>query len=210
MHDTTRVPGPIPTRPGAGSDARSAPAPRAFSLRTTDVVLAGLLAAFFAAFTYFPIHHTDVWAHLRFGQEIVRQHALPRHEPFPESLGVDKEAPYIHYQWLAQAGAYLIYEAGAALSPADADHRLGGGALFLVTAHALVLVLRFLLLYLAFVRLTDSPPVALLGVVLAGGMGLVVHLMILSPQVLGELAFAAVLLALSRPVPSRRALVWVP
>jgi hypothetical protein len=141
----------------------------------------------------------------------VRQRALPKHEPFPETDGfADKAAQYINYQWIAQAGSYLVYEAGAALSPADADHQLGGGALFLVTTHALILVLRFVLLYFAFQRLSGSPPVALLGVALVGGMGLLVHLPIIRPQILGELAFAAVLLPLSRPVPSRRALVLVP
>jgi hypothetical protein len=66
------------------------------------------------------------------------------------------------------------------------------------------------LLYLAFVRLSGSPPVAVLGVALVCGMGMVVHLPITRPQVLGELAFAAVLLPLSRPQLSRRALVLVP
>jgi hypothetical protein len=207
MHDTPRVSAEPPPAP-AGLDPD---APTPFALRTSHVVLAGLLAAFFAAFSHFPLWHTDVWAHLRYGQEIVRQRALPTHEPFPETEGfADKAAQYINYQWVAQAGAYLVYQAGAALSPADDDHRLGGGALFLVTAHALLLVLRFVLLYLAFRRLSDSPPVALVGVALVGVMGMLVHLPITRPQVIGELAFAAVLLPLSRPKLSRRAVVLVP
>jgi hypothetical protein len=195
---------------GAGIDFSDRNSPLApFYLRTSHVVLAGLLAVFFAAFTHLPLWHTDVWGHLRFGQEIVSRRALPEHEPFPESFA-DKEAPYIHYQWLAQAGAYLVYEAGAALSPPDDDHRLGGGALLLVGAHGFVVVLRFLLLYLAFRRLGGSSPVAVLGVTLVCVLSLPVHLPITRPQVLGELAFAAVLLPLSRPVLSRRALVLVP
>ncbi len=202
MNDTTRVLAQPPT-----SNSLLAP----LHFHTSHVVFAGLLAAFFAIFSQFPMWHTDVWAHLRFGQEIVRQRALPGHEPFPETEGfADKEATYIHYQWLAQAGAYLIYEAGAGLSPADADHRLGGGVLLLVTVHALILVLRFVLLYVAFRRLSGSPPIALLGVALVCGMGLLVHLRIIRPQILGELAFAAVLVPLSRPQLSRRALVLVP
>jgi hypothetical protein len=215
MHDTTRVSADPPRQPLPApgrldlADPNSRPSP--FSFRTSEVVLVGLLAAFFAIFSHFPLWHTDVWAHLRFGQEIVRQRALPKHEPFPETEGfADKAAPYVHYQWLAQAGAFLIYEAGADLSPPDADHRLGGGALFLVTTHALIVVLRFVLLYLAFRRLSGSSPVALLGVALVGGMGALVHLPITRPQVIGELGFAAVLLPLSRPQLSRRALVLVP
>jgi len=240
MHDTPRVSGEPPREPAAEAASPAAPAgappddgadeelivvgagidftdpnsPLApLYLRTSHVVLVGLLALFAAAFSHFPVWHTDVWAHLRFGEEIVndlvRHHRLPEHEPFPESFA-DKEAQYVHYQWVAQAGAYLIYEAGAALSPPDAEHRLGGGALFLVTAHALILVLRFVLLYVAFRRLTDSPPVAVLGVGLVCVMGLFVHLPILRPQILGELAFAAVLVPLSRPLLSRRALLLVP
>jgi hypothetical protein len=203
-----------PREPDAGSDVRNQKSrPALLAIRTSHVLLIGFLALFATAFSYFPVWHTDVWAHLRFGQEIVRDlvhsHRLPQHEPFPESMA-NKEAQYIHYQWIAQAGGYLLYEAGAALSPPDADHRLGGGALFLVTAHALILVLRFGLLYVAFHRLSDSPAVALLGVVLVCGMGLFVHLYILRPQILGELAFAALLVPLSRPLLSRRALVLVP
>jgi hypothetical protein len=196
---------------GAGfdlSDPNSALAP--FYCRTSHVVLVGFLAAFFTVFTLCPVWYTDVWAHLRFGQEIVRQCELPKHEPFPESFA-NKEAEYTHYQWLAQAGAYLLYQAGGALAGGDADHRLAGGAVFLASAHATILVLRLLLLYLAFQRLSKSPPVALLGVALVAGMGLMVHLIILRPQILGELAFAAVLLPLSRPLPSwRAAWLWVP
>jgi hypothetical protein len=185
--------------------------PGLFALRTSHVVLAALLAAFFALFSHLPVWHTDIWAHMRFGQEIVRNRALPEHEPFPESEGfADKAAQYVNYQWIAQAGAYLIYEAGAALSPADDDHRLGGGALFLVVTHDLLLVLRFVILYFAFRRLSGSPPVAVLGVAAVCVMGMLVHLPIIRPQVIGELAFAAVLLPLSRPVLSRRALLLVP
>jgi hypothetical protein len=194
---------------GAGLDLADPNSPLApLYFRTSHVVLAVFLAVLFAAFTHLPVWHTDVWAHLRFGEEIVR-HEWPRHEPFPESFA-DKGPQYIHYQWLAQAGAYLVYEAGAALSAPDPDHQLGGGALMLVTVHALIVCLRLLLLYLAFQRLTGSPPVALLGVLLVAVMGAVVHLWILRPQILGELAFAAVLLPLSRPLLSRRALIAVP
>jgi hypothetical protein len=199
---------------GAGIDLADPKSPLApLYFRNTHFVLLLFLAGFFAVVTHLPAWHTDVWAHLRFGQEIVHDlihdHRLPQHEPFPESYA-NKEAQYIHYQWLAQSGAYLIYQAGAALSPPDDDHQIGGGALLLMTAHAAIVVLRFLLLFLAFNRLTNSPPAAFLGVLVVGLMGAVVHLWILRPQILGELAFAAVLLPLSRPVLSRRALVLVP
>src|SRR5207302_550384 len=48
------------------------------------------------------------------------------------------------------------------------------------------------------------------GVGMVFGMSLFCHLRILRPQILGELAFAGLLLVLSRPVLSRRALFFVP
>jgi hypothetical protein len=195
---------------GAGIDFTDPNSPLApFYMRVTDVVAAAFLAIVFSLMTQaVPIHHTDVWAHLRFGEEIV-QGRWPQHEPFPESYA-DKEAPYIHYQWLVQAGGYLIYMAGHKLAAADSDHQLAGGALLLTSVQALIVVLRLLLLYLAFKRLTNSPPIALVGIVLVTAMSSVVHLGIIRPQIVGELAFAAVLLALSRPVLSKRALIAVP
>jgi hypothetical protein len=196
---------------GAGIDFTDPNSPLApLYFRASHVLAAVFLACTFVFFTWLVlVFHTDVWAHLRFGQEIVRQGRLPEHEPFPESFA-DKEAPYVHYQWVAQAGAYLVFELGRALSAPDAGHQLGGGAMLLTTAHAAVVTLRFLLLFWAFGRLTRSPAFALAGVVLVALLGSFVHLFIIRPQILGELGFAAVLLALSRPVLSRRALVGVP
>ncbi len=195
---------------GAGIDFTDPNSPLApYYLRATDVAAAAFLTMVFSLITLsIPLYHTDIWAHLRFGEEIV-QGRWPQHEPFPESYA-DKEAPYVHYQWLVQAGGYLIYTAGHKLAPADPDHQLAAGALFLTTAQALIVTLRLLLLYLAFKRLTNSPPVALAGIMLVALMGSFVHLFIIRPQIVGELAFAAVLLALSRPVLSKRAIVVVP
>ena len=195
---------------GAGIDFTDPNSPLApLYLRGSHVLFVTFLAVLFAWATHWPVFHTDVWAHLRFGEAIVKTRALPAHEDFPESFA-DHEAPYIHYQWLAQAGAYLVFAAGEALSAPDADARLGGGALMLSTAHGLIVVLRLVLLFVAFRRLTGSPAAAAAGAFLVALMGAFVHLYILRPQILGELAFAAVLAALARPVLSRRALVLVP
>ena len=71
-------------------------------------------------------------------------------------------------------------------------------------------MLCFVVLLWAFRRLTGSLPYALVGVLLVVAMSIAVHLRILRPQILGELAFATLLLALSKPVLSRRALVLIP
>ena len=201
--------------------ARLAP----FYLRTGHVVAAIVLAVVFAWMTHVRMWHTDVWAHLRFGEFIAQEHRLPDHEPFASCA--DHSAPYVNYQWLTQLGAYLLFEAGSSLAIQDFEHRLGGGVLFLQTAHALVVTLRLFVLLLAFRRLTGSLPFALLGVLAVLVMGWLNHIPVIRPQILGELAFAALLLALSRPpspLPlspaagergwgeglSRRALLWVP
>src|SRR5262249_53371932 len=152
---------------------------------------------------------TDVWGHLRFGEYIVQNHALPKHETFSGDFA-DQQAEYVNFQWLAQAGGYLLFDLGRHLAGGNADAQLGGGALMLSLAHATILTLRLALLLAAFRRFTHSIAWALAGVVLVTGMAAFNHLWILRPQVLGELAFAALLLALSRPVLSRRALVGVP
>src|SRR5947209_7600203 len=88
-------------------------------LHNSHIVAVALLGVLFVLLTHTPVWHTDVWAHLRFGEEIVRQRGLPEHETFPESFA-DQQARYIHFQWLAQAGAYLLFEFGQALSAPDA------------------------------------------------------------------------------------------
>ena len=195
---------------GAGIDCTTPPSSRAsWSCQVSHVLTALILGLIFLLVCWYPLWHTDLWGHLRFGEQIVRQRGWPAHEPFPESMA-DKEAPYIHFQWLTQVGAYLIFEAGRWLSAPDADHQLGGGALMLGQAHAALVVLRFLLLFWAFQRLTNSPALALAGLVLVLIPSVAIHLRIIRPQILGELGFAAVLFALSRPILSRWALLGVP
>jgi hypothetical protein len=195
---------------GAGFDWSDPNSPLAhFYLTRAHVAAVGFLALVFAVLSHFPVWHTDFWGHLRFGEYIVQNHALPKHETFSGDFA-DQQAEYVNFQWLAQAGGYLLFDLGRHLAGGDADAQLGGGALMLSLAHATILTLRLALLLAAFRRLTHSIAWALAGVVLVTGMAAFNHLWILRPQVLGELAFAALLLALSRPVLSRRALVGVP
>jgi hypothetical protein len=196
---------------GAGIDFTDPNSPLApYYFRVSHVVAAAFLGVVFAAMTHLvPVWHTDVWGHVRFGEEIVKTMRLPEYEPFPGSPA-EKDKPYIHFQWAAQAGGYLLYKAGEALSPPDPDHQLGGGAAMLTTAHALIVTLRLLVILLACYRLTGSMPFGILGAALTRLMGVFVHLGVLRPQIVGELGFAVVLLALSRPVLSRRAVILLP
>jgi hypothetical protein len=178
-------------------------------LHTAGAVAVVALALIFVALTYVPIKHTDVWAHLRFGEVIAREHGLPEHEPFAETFA-DKDIPLVNFYWLDQLGAYLLFEWGSKLGGPDEDHRLGAGCVFLGAAFAGIVTLRLGLLLLAFRRLCGSTGTALVGMLLVVLMSLFVHLLILRPQVTGELAFAALLVPLSRPIVSRRGVVLMP
>jgi hypothetical protein len=180
-----------------------------FRLRGSYAAAAIGLTLLFVWFTYLPVWHTDVWGHLRFGEYMVTHGQLPQHEMFSGDFA-DQESRYINYQWLAQGGAYLLFDLGRRLAGPDEDARLAAGALMLSITHGLILTLRFLLLLWAFTRQTGSLSWALIGAAMVFLTSVFNHLWILRPQILGELGFAALLVALSRPVLSRRALVLVP
>jgi hypothetical protein len=177
-------------------------------LTGSHVAAAAVLAFVFFYLSNYRVWHTDVWAHLRFGEVIVTEHRLPEHEVFSGDFA-DQERPYLNFQWVAQAGNYLVYQLGAQLAGGDAERRLAGGALALATEHALVVTLRLFVLLLAFRRLTGALGMAVLGIVLVVAFSLD-HVLVHRPQMFGELCFALILLPLSRPVLSRRAVVLIP
>jgi hypothetical protein len=195
---------------GAGfdfTDPSSSLAP--LYVRGAHLATAVFLAVVFVYVSLFPVWHTDVWGHLRFGEYIVQQGQLPEHEMFSGDYA-DQSAPYINFQWLAQAGAYLVFDLGRRVTGPGYEAQLGGGALFLSTALAVIVTLRMFVLVWAFRRLTGSLRTALVGGVLVFAMSMFCHLGITRPQVLGELGFAVLLLALSRPVLTVRAMVLLP
>ncbi len=195
---------------GAGFDFADPHSPLArFYLRKSHVFAALFLSLVFVLICQLQVWHTDIWGHLRFGEYLVTHRQLPTHEMFSGDFA-DQNAPYINYQWLAQGGAYLLFDLGRRSAGPTADAQLGGGALMLSAGHAVVVTLRLLVLLFVFRRLTGTMPAALFGVVVVFGMGLCCHMTILRPQILGELAFAVLLLPLSRPLLSRRALVLIP
>jgi hypothetical protein len=203
---------------GAGIDFADPNSPLApLYMRTSHIVAAFFLAALFVVLSYWPggVWYTDIWAHLKFGQYIVTEGKLPEHEKFSGKYAEDK--PYINYQWLAQAGEYLLFDFGRSLAAAPQDTqdknkpvepedlRLGAGAALLATSLAVARTLQFLLLMLAFRRLTNSMASAVGGAALVLFLSLFTSLFIVRPQMFGDLAFAGLLFLLSRPMLSWRA-----
>jgi hypothetical protein len=168
------------------------------------IVLLGLV---FLLITFVPLWHTDIWGHLAFGRWITDNLRLPHDDPV--CAFAEPEPPSILYCWLGQTSFYLLYHVGELLAGGDALQRMAGGVELLRLGHALIVVLRCLVLLAAFRRLSGSLPLACagLGVLLVLSLG---NIAILRPQVLSELFFALVLLALSRPVLSKRSLVLLP
>jgi hypothetical protein len=193
---------------GAGIDFTDPHSPLAPLYFQAGHVLAAVLVTFvFLFFSFVPLWHTDIWGHLNFGRWVAEHGRLPEHEPF--CARSDPDAPALHAYWLFQWGFYQLYQAGGALAGGDAVRRAEGGAEVLRTTLALVLALRCLVLLLAFRRMGTPLPLGclLLLVMLATSLG---HITVMRPQAVGELCFACVLLALSRPLLSRLALIGLP
>src|SRR5438128_1522482 len=156
-------------------------------VQTSHVIAVAFLAFVFVLLSHQQLWHTDVWAHLRFGEMIVTEHHLPENETFSGDYA-DQERPYVNFQWLAQTLNYLVYRLGAYLAGGDYEQQLAGGALALATEHALLVTLRLAVLLLAFRRLTGSSALAVLGIILVAAFSLD-HAPVHRPQAFGELCF---------------------
>lgn len=189
--------------PASSSEDVALPPPPSYYLRSGDLLAVAVLCGIFALLSVMRVWHTDIWAHLKFGEWIVQHRALPAQEPFSPFA---EQQPYIHFQWLMQAGLYVVFAAGEGLAGGDELHRLAGGVDMLASAFLLLFMLRYLILFLAYRRLTGSAALASVGVLLT--FAFLSHTQ--RPQVAGDFFFACLLLALSRPVLSRRALVLIP
>jgi hypothetical protein len=193
---------------GAGlnfSDPDSPLAP--YYLQAGHVFAVVLLGAVFLFFTSLPLWHTDIWGHLDFGRWILQHRCLPDREPFCQFS--DPQPESLHSCWLSQAVWYGLYHCGELLAGGDAVRQMEGGVEMLRVMHALLAVLRCGLFLAAFRRLTGSMPLACAGV----GLLLLLspgHFSVLRPQMFGEVIFAGLVLALSRPVLSVPALLALP
>jgi hypothetical protein len=173
----------------------------------TSVVTATLVLVFLYV-NHGPLWHTDVWDHLKYGSWIVEHRQLPVTEPFSPWA---QSQPVISSAWLSQVLLFEIYETGSKLPLAWPSEEAAnpGGVDALRFATAVLVVLRFLFLYVAFVRWSGSRLVSWLGIVL-GIVLSVNHFEVLRPQVFGELCMAMMLFMVCRQPPSRASAWLVP
>jgi hypothetical protein len=193
---------------GAGIDFTDPSSPLApYFLQASHVIAAAVLAFVFWLASVRPVGHSDVWGHLTMGQGVVEEGRLDGPEWFPHFA--DRKAFYANTQWLSEAAMYLVYRGGQWLAGGDALRQAAGGMAFLRFLFALLIVARFGVLWAALRRFSGSPALACAGILLYLVLVLV-QPWTQGPQMVGELCFACLLLALSRPVLSNRTLVLVP
>jgi len=177
-------------------------------LRTSHILFAGMLVFVFLFYGVFtPLGHTDIWGHLKYGEWIVNQRALPEKELF--SAFSDQEQPYWNFQWLSQTLFYLAYHAGELLVQGDELRQAAGGVEMLRSLHGLLMALKFAFLTLAVWRSTRSLPIALSASTLLLAMTLAPG-RIQRPQVFAEVFFAILIWWASGPQLSRITWLVVP
>lgn len=181
--------------------------PGRFRLATGPLLGILLIAGISIYISFYPLRHTDVWAHAKYGEWYWLHQESPGVEPL--SPFSDHSVGFPDVAWLSQVSYHLLYQLGANLAGGDAESQLKGGAEALRSFHLLLLVARFVLLWLALRRLGGSANWATLGVFLymmAVGLGSAVQ----RPQAFGLFFFTAIIYALSTPTLSRRAMFWLP
>jgi len=205
------TPGPevVPSEQvGAGFDFSDPKSPLApLYLRTSGVLAGGLLALVFLLANCVPLWHSDVWGHLKFGEWIWKHGHLPEHEPFVPWN--DHPVPFIQFYTLSQLAFYWLYQLGAHLTGGDDLRQLAGGIEMLRLGFSLLVLARFAVLLLAYRRVSGSLPQACAALVLLLVLSFS-SMLVMRPQVFGELFFALLLLALGRPLLSWRFLAVLP
>jgi hypothetical protein len=199
---------PMDKELGAGYDLADPHSPLApLYASVTGILGVALVAAFTVLYTVMPMQHTDIWAHLKYGQHIAEHRELPAREPL--SPFTDQSAVMYHQCWLSQVIYAGAFGAGQSLGGADPVKRFLGGVEVLRQVHVLALAGMFAALWVAFRRSADSGSLALLGLLLVffGGFTAIGAF---RPQVFGLVMFAVFLAILSRPVLSKAAVVAVP
>jgi hypothetical protein len=176
-------------------------------LRNGDLLALLILLGLALRLADYPLWHTDVWGHAKYGRWILDHREFPEREPL--SPYSDQKAKLIHFAWLSQVICAKTYDLGAGIAGGDEESQLRGGAEALRTMHFLMLMLRCTLFWLALRRVGGSANWAAVGLflyVMAVGVGSAVQ----RPQAFGMLAFVAVLSLLSGDRPTWRTRIGLP
>lgn len=193
---------------GAGFDFTDPNSPLApFYLRTVHIVAIGFLGFIFVAASVFPLWHTDVWGHMRYGQWMVENQRIPDREPFCPWW--DGRQPFTQFYTFTQLPMYWAYAFGGWLAGGDDVQRMAGGVEMLRLQHAILTLARFTLMLIVFLRASKSWPVSILGLVAIASLDLS-NLAVFRPQTFAQVYFAALLIPLTRPMLSNRALIAIP
>ncbi|WP_020468306.1 hypothetical protein [Zavarzinella formosa] len=175
--------------------------------RITNGMLLGIVIlslAFFSLVRY-PLWHTDVWAHAKYGEAYLKLGFFD-HEPL--SPFTDHEAPFAHVAWLSQVLYFKLYKFGEIFA-LSSEGRLASGAEALNLFHFLMMMARFTLTWLMFRRFGGSNAWAAvcLGLyLLASGLGTAIQ----RPQAFGLFFMTVLLYSLSSPRLSRGWMVGLP
>lgn len=193
---------------GAGIDFFDPNSPlAAYYTRPITVGLVAFLVVILFVSCAFPLWHTDVWGHVRYGQWMVENRAIPDGEPFCPWW--DGRQRFTQFYTLTQLAMYGAYATGETIAGGDEMNRLAGGVEMLRGLHGLLTTARFAVLMLVFHRISRSWTLALVGAVAVAFLDLS-NLAVLRPQTFAQLFFAILLLPLSRSLLSRRAMLLIP
>lgn len=178
-----------------------------FYLDRGQLLAVAMISSLFLIAVNIPLWHTDIWGHLAFGQWMLTHGELPAATTFSSSA--DPNSVFEGTYWLSQGLFYLVYRAGELLAGGGPLQRMAGGVELLIYLHAGLLVLRSVLLFLAFQRLSGSSLSACLALAVTFALQ-IGHLAILRPQVVGEVLLAAFLYLLAHVPVSRRGVMVMP
>ncbi len=199
---------PAPMRVGSGIDFSDPNSPLApFYFRTIHIVAAAVIVIVFVLCSFFPLWHTDVWGHLKYGEWMIQNGRIPDREPF--SPWWDGRQEFTQYYTITQAIMYWSYIAGERLAGGNEVQRMAGGIEMLRALHGVLTAARFLFMLFAFVRISKSWNLAVLGMFLMIFLDMS-NIAVFRPQTFAQVFFAALLLPLSRDVLSKRSLILIP
>lgn len=202
-------PDPGPLRVGAGFDFANPNSPLArFYLSTPQVVAVAVVALAFTLATLFPLWHTDVWGHMKYGRWMAENGRIPDREPF--SPWWDGRQEFTQFYTVTQLAMYGVYSAGAWVAGGDEVTRMAGGVAALRALHGVLTAARLAVMLVVFRRLSGGSWGVAFGGLAALAFITMSNFAVFRPQTFAELYFAVLLLILSRETLSVAGVVGMP